>query len=147
MFKKVSDFRSFGSWNANLWGHYCLWQYIWHHNFSNAMLLDMGCSTCIKTSHLVILPLNGGRGGHYQTCLVTVNYHISRNRGNKRRILEAVTDLALIGRGLAGTDYGAQTRGFHWERMAAIPAAPIFTSGKVINTSVPYVIITRFLCI
>ncbi|KAK4310687.1 hypothetical protein Pmani_017765 [Petrolisthes manimaculis] len=38
---------------------------------------------------------------------------VLRNRGNKRRILEAVTDLALIGRGLAGTDYGAQTRGFH----------------------------------
>ncbi|XP_063872317.1 importin-13-like isoform X2 [Scylla paramamosain] len=38
---------------------------------------------------------------------------VLKNRGNKRRILEAVTDLALIGRGLAGTDYGAQTRGFH----------------------------------
>ncbi|XP_063602687.1 importin-13-like [Penaeus indicus] len=38
---------------------------------------------------------------------------VLKNRGSKRRILEAVTDLALIGRGLAGTDYGAQTRGFH----------------------------------
>lgn len=38
---------------------------------------------------------------------------VFRNRGSKRKILEAVTDLALIGRGLAGTDYGAQTRGFH----------------------------------
>ncbi|KAG7165557.1 Importin-13-like [Homarus americanus] len=38
---------------------------------------------------------------------------VLKNRGSKRKILEAVTDLALIGRGLAGTDYGAQTRGFH----------------------------------
>ncbi|KAL7639589.1 UNVERIFIED_CONTAM: hypothetical protein RMT77_010090 [Armadillidium vulgare] len=38
---------------------------------------------------------------------------VLRNRGNKRKILEAVTDLALISRGIAGTEYGAQTRGFH----------------------------------
>ncbi|XP_076054811.1 importin-13-like protein cdm isoform X2 [Oratosquilla oratoria] len=38
---------------------------------------------------------------------------ILKNRGSKKRIQEAVTDLALISRGIAGTEYGSQTRGFH----------------------------------